>query len=528
MQINLLRTIGKPEVVITHNDESIYWNVGAFDKSNFEIQFDMFQYNNLYWARMKEETKTAIFEVYKKIRIIFDVETDRSSFTHKLFPLIKELYEYNDLNEIEHYVLFHSDIQFPHDLEHEYIVSNERTGSRDQTYLRDDYIKLICLTLALRLMIPIWGEFIAKTKHVSGTLFKEYYAFHLLAQSSLNNSQAMNKLIAYVNCSIPEEKSKESILTGVSSEDFPAWILSLVIIRLLCVKDIRGIEPNSFLVPYIYNHVRERIKRNGNNSIGIVKDKKIESGSGSDSDNKTSKLEGYKIKQEISPGDVVVLEWSMENIVEVAKKLEPEIDEALVNNALVTSKVLDNQLIHESQIIVLQWLFKPYISPRGIMLLNKKTIVSALAAAQAILWHRGHYVIAGLITASTTQYHEEEMFVSGVDSRARITKDLVEKLNYLYPYSKKTTNKAKNIKNNNQAINSIDILCKLYGEKDWVLTLDPSLLSTLTGSSSIRRYSIPHDIKIKIAQLVIELTEKPRKISSGFFIDSDSHSNCSI
>lgn len=516
MQIKLINNgIAKPQVVISNQNEELFWDVSAFDKSNFAGNFDMFQYNNEYWNKLSDQHKSAIFETFKKIRYEFDTTNDRTILTYRLYTLIRELFDHHKLAEIEHWITFHTDIVLPHDLKNEYVDSNEKTGSRDQTYLRSDYLHLLALTLCLKLMIPIWGEFIIRTKYDTGTEFKEYYAFLLLSQSSINESDAMEKLRTYVKCSIPDEKQKAAILGGVSTEDFPTWILALVVIRRLCISDIRGHEPNSSLIPYIYNHVKERVKRSDNNFVGTVKDKKPE-GSGGDSDSRISTLEGYKIKQEIPSGDVVLLEYAMRDIVAVAKQICPDIDESLVHNALKTVDPLFASQIYSPQITLLQWVFAPAISTRGILLLSKVTVVKALAAAQAILWHKKHYALAGLVTATVNTIGDEQ-YMSGVDSRARITKDLVEQLNVIFPYIRRSNTKAKSARNSNQAIQAIDNLCEQLSSQNWILTIDESKLQQLTGSSSIRRYYIPHDIRIKVAEFVLENAKRPRQTMTDNF-----------
>ena len=72
-------------------------------------------------------------------------------------------------------------IHIPVRLEDTFVHSDERPMTRDKTYTKPDYVKLIGLTLALRPMIPIWGEFIERTHKETGTSFKEYYAYLLMA-----------------------------------------------------------------------------------------------------------------------------------------------------------------------------------------------------------------------------------------------------------------------------------------------------------------------------------------------------------
>lgn len=492
----------KPRVTIVHNGQELVWDVSAFDKSNFSGDFDMFHYNNMYWARKSADEQNQIFNIFKSIRLAFDETNEWKKLSQALQPLIRDLFDHHDLANVQTWILFHSDIQFPNDLVQEYIPNNDKTGSRDQTYIVSDYQKLISLTFCLRLMIPIWGEFITRTRHDTGTSFKEYYSFLLLTEAKLFQSEAMQKLTTYVKCSIPDERPNATILGGISSEDFPNWILSLVVIRRLCTNDIRGHLPNSSLIPYIYNHVKERVRRCEASFDGMVKAKRV---TDTGEEGRTSGLEGYKIRQEISSGDVVLIEHAMTDIIYAAKKICPELNDELLANALETSKVMLTRQLQPPQITLVQWVFKQYISTRGIQLISKQLTVQALAATQAILWQRGHYVLAALATSFVSNNSEDE--ISPIESRARIPKDLSLELTKYYPYTQRVSNRQKNAKPVNLVLESIDAICDDFSSYNWVTSIDSRFLLHLTGSEANRNLTVPHDIRIKVANLILDLVK---------------------
>jgi hypothetical protein len=505
MHIQLLADgVNKPKVVISHNSEKLLWDVNAFDKSNFSGNYDIFHYNNQYFDKQPENIKTAIFEIFKQIRIAFNEIHDWKTITSTIQPLLHSLFEYHDLAKVQSWILYDTDIQFPPDLKHEYIQSIDRNSSRSQTYIISDYQKLIALTFCLRLMIPIWGEFITKTKSDTGTSFKEYYAFLLLSKTQLFQSEAMDKLRTYVDCSIPDEIPSSTILSGISSEDFPLWILGLVVIRMLCTKDIRGHGPDSSLIPYIYNHVRERVRRCDTSFDSMVKAKIP--GDSSDSEGRTSGLEGYKIRQEIPSGDVVLVEFAIKDIEAATKRICPDIDLDLLKNALFTSQVLLTKPIQRPQITLVQWVFKSIISTRGIDLLSKPVTVSALAATQAILWHKKHYLLASLVTATVSNSVDEDG-ISSIESRARITKDILAELQTYFPYTQKSPPRQQNAKPINLVVQAIDSVCDEFSSYNWVTTMDRYFLPWVTGSEANRGISIPHDIRIKMSQLVLDLAK---------------------
>lgn len=506
MRIELLADgISKPKVHISHGDEILVWDVSIFDKSNFAGPFDMYHYNNQFLAKKTAEEQQQIFNIFKSIRIAFDEINEWKQLSKTLQPLIHDLFTYHEINTVKKWILYHSDIQFPTDLKAEYIQSNDKTGSREQTYIISDYQKLIALTFCLRLMIPIWGEFIAQTRRDTGTSFKEYYAFLLLANTDLFASEAMEKLTTYVSYSMPDERSNATVLGGISSEDYPLWILSLVVIRCICTKDISGHQPDFSLIPYIYNHVKERVKRSDTSFDGLVKEKRINENS-SDSDGRTSGLEEYKIRQENTPGDVVLVNHAMQDILAATLKIYPDIDLNLFHNAIETAKALETRKIEDPQITLVKWIFKPYISTRGIDMLSKPTMVCALGATQAILWHRQHYVLSALSTAIVA--NDADYGVSSIESRARIPKQYIEEIQKYYPYTQRTPIRQRNAKPTNLCLQAIDNICDEFSSYNWIVSMDREFLKYVTGSDANRTLVIPHDIRIRVAQLVLDLVNR--------------------
>lgn len=496
----------RAEILISHGEEILVWNISSFDRSSFN-EFDMFFHINNYWAKFTEQEQLNIFNIYKDLRVAFDDIWDRSKLTSELYVLVARLLDAHNLDDARHWILFHSGVYLPPNLDLEYNNLKNSPGSREQTYLKEDYIKLVTLTLVLRTMIPIWGEFICRTRQEAGTNYKEYYAFQLICKSQLAYSESIEKLTTYIEYAIIPDKSKSaSIIGGISTEDFPIWILGLVLVRRLCLGDISGTNQKATLITYIYKFITQKVKGNDNNFAGMVKDKIFDESS-SEGDSNISKLEGYKAKQEIPAGDIILLEYAMRDIFVLADKLAPTMNKNILIRALETTKILNENIIYDPQIVILQWIMKPVISPRGILYLCKSTIVRLLALCQSVLIHRGHYAIAGLCT-SVINTNTNEIQITGVDSRARIPKELLEQIYLLYPFTKRVGGKQKVLKPLNQAVLSIDLIAEQFSNHDWLLTIDETYLPLVTEGTTNRRYVIQHNFKITLANLVIEIAQR--------------------
>lgn len=512
--INAETLIGKPNIAIEHRGTILEWDASFFDKKSLvpEDNADIFAEINAYWSTLTMELQDNLFARYVQIRRIFDECWNHRDLSRHLSAECPQLLDMHNIAHMKHWVKFHSTIRVPSKLETEYVRSDDLPGSREQTYLREDYVDLIVLIVLLRTMVPVWSEYIIRTKGEKGNNFKEYYAFHLIHTSQAFVSEAMEKLRVYIGMSIDSDKKKDAnnrnglrrasaILDGVSSEEFPTWILAQTVVRRICISDVRGLTDTSSLVMSIYKYVTSKEKGSENSFSGMVKDKTI---SGSPDDNNLSKLEGYKVKQDIASGDLVYLEYFMSDPQRVAQLLEPELNPERLNSALQTCREMHNHSISDPQIILLQWVMRPVLAPRAILHLSKNIVIQSLGIAQAVYEHRGHYTAAMLSTAVSDQT-ESETRIS--DASARITAELQARLGELFPYAKKPTTRQRIGRAHNQAIASIDNLVDMLSLTPWTLTCDNTLCER-TMVSNKRSYTPARDIKNQMAQLVIDLAER--------------------
>jgi hypothetical protein len=508
LEIDKLSALGTPTTaIISHGERAIYWNVALFDKTSYSGDFDIFEQINGYWASLPMPRQDAIFAVYQQIREAFDTIWDTNELTMKLYQLIHDLYELHPLKELGHWLYFHGNLSMPASVRNSFDENNDGSVRRETTYVAPDYRELVALSVGLRVMIPIWGVFISHTKGTVGNAFKEYYAYQLLTHTNLIHSEAMDRLRVYVERSLPADKSKSAaILGGLSSEDFPIWMLGLVLVRRLSIGDVRGLDPKSNLITFIYKYIDQKAKGSDNSFVGVVKEKKVE-GVGQEGENNLSKLEGYKIKQEIPQGDIAILSYPVQDAFRVAQKICPDIPAELIKQSLESTQALGNSQIWHPQTTLAQWVLAPAIPPRGMLHLSKQLTVYAMAAAQACLWHRGHHEIAALMTA-LEQDNRDAQQLPGTDSRARIQKEQLELLDKLYPYSRKLTGKKQAPKKANPAVEAIDSISTSLSQHAWRLTLPADWVQQITGNKNNRRYSVPADIKIKLANLAIAIAQR--------------------
>lgn len=499
--------VSRHEAQTRFKGESISWNVFPYFKGNNALEYDLFEQVNLFIQQIPIQNQERIFHCYKKIANL--LETPSITLDRDLRVLVGELINNNiDLNQIKNWVDLLAPIAVPTVLEEIYVETDENTGNRNRTYIKEDYRWLVALCIAFRFITPIWGNYIASTSKEKGNNFKEYYAAELLLDSYLNDSIPMQKLRMFVIENIPKDRSMISaVLAAFSEEDLPEWFTRLVVIKKLSIEDIRGNNNDSHLIKVIFQFIKQKLKNADNSFYGNIKEKfETESSTSGDDTNNLSKIEGYKIRQELSAGDVALIRVSLRDPYRIAKRLCPNIDSNLIEESIASVKVLENHIIEKTQKAILQYVFKPICSPSGILLLDKIDLVRNIGVIQAILWHSGWHEIAAICSGIKIENSEFlNLSFSGV--RSRITKQQTDKLDYLYPYTKRPQGKQKIIKNQNVAIQEIERLSDSFIANDWKLNIPQRWINEAQLTMKHSRYTVPADIRVRVADFVIAIAE---------------------
>lgn len=500
---NVILSNVTPEVKIEHKGESISFSISVFQRDNFQKGYDVFDYINQFWESLPELKQDQIFTIYKEIEYGFDNVYSKGELFEYLQEKVAVLIHAHDLDAIQDWIAFKSDVQIPSTFEGDYEHSIDNNTSREKTYTRSDYSRLVALSVLLRCMVPVWGEYISNIRQETGTMYKEFNAFQLINKSNVSHSVPIVKLRLYIQNIVGDDNADpNNILNGICAEDFDFYLLALVCIRRLCIGDVRGSDPKANLITFIYKFIIQRIRNSDNNYENVVKEKTFDDRS-PDGENKISTLERYKIKTNVSLGEIVELEYSLKNIADAASKLSYRLDPQMLQRSLLSSQELIQQRLLDPQMTLLRWLFKPVISPKGLMYLPKPLIVQAMGAMEAVLWARGHKYLA-ILSSSYAVLSDKEMVISPVDSKMRVPKELTDELDRLYPFTRTTNSKKNGIKEINLAAKSIDTLTENLSMFSWRPTAHESMLQEVFGNTN-RKLPIKPDIKLDLTKFVIEV-----------------------
>lgn len=507
----------EPSIRLSHGEETLEFRHLRNSHMDALKDRDVFAQINQFWASCSEKDQDYVFDLYKKIYELLTCNADMLVYMRELNRLVVELLNFHEYGRVHHWIVFMSDIVIPSNFSEEYRPAENKKTSREQTYTRGEYIGLVTMAVIFRTVIPVWGEFIRSTyKHI-GPRFKEYYAFQLCSRSAVLKSEPFEKLKLYVDLAIGDDnRNKDNIIQGISSEDFLYWMIALIFVRRLCSGDVSGVggDPEANLVTSVWKFVTQQIKSEGSGD-SVIKDKEYDD-AGADSVDKLSVLERYKNKHNISIGDITVLEYSVSNLPALAFRLSQNMTTELLERSLASVQVLNQLPLRDPQITLLRWIMKPVISPQGILYLSKPTIVNLLGVTQAVLWARGYRYLA-LLATCYAEISREMVVVSSMDSKESMKKDRTDRLNELYPYLRSASGKkAVDIKRleggkkserktYNQAVYSINQLVSNLSMYSWKMTADAELVKEATGPNPANRLTLPYTIRNDLADLVIEI-----------------------
>jgi len=233
-----------------HKGQSSTWADGKYDTTELKkVDADVFYLLNEYWrTQLSAEEQDELYGLYDKVRVMLDVAETTEALHRELRILIAQILDkFHDLDRIHHWVVYDSRIHIPSSIQTS-LNADQHFFTEAGTYLKPDYRRLISMAIAMRALVPIWGEYMWRGKNELKTKsmkcsFQEFYAFRLIAESAIYKSSEMEKLRNYVAYNIQSDKKDMSkVIDGVGSEDHVEFTLARVVVRRLAIGDITGMS----------------------------------------------------------------------------------------------------------------------------------------------------------------------------------------------------------------------------------------------------------------------------------------------
>jgi len=521
---------GPATIKLCHGNRSAVWDTSFYVRSTDHRSpmnlNQVFQELNAFWATLSQTEQAAYWDLYVEAKDALDNIFNLGDLTAKLQDVVRRIYDLPSLEKLTYWVVHRSGIRIPSDLKESFEDANGGSLNiyqREKTYLKSEYIELAILTVALRIMVPIWGEFIKNTRREVGGNSKELEAYRLLFFSRVHNSEAMRHLQQYVQMAVIAlqggEVNATAILNGMGIVEFADWMLAQAVVRRLSICPINASEAEgSHIVTNVYQFVKvgtrgghkKHLKKFGS-KVTLRK-----ANEGDDSQKKTS-AEVYKIKQDIPDGIRVLMQTYFDDPQRVLYRTlgltkpgsmalvapKPEGLDTRLRLCLEWVNGIPDFEVMPHHLTLTQWTLSPILSPDAIPFLTLDALKRALAITQTILWEWYFYDLAALVTAKPYEM-DEDMMVGATETRGRIPKELLDDMNQRWPHIQQSKGK-QSFRQTNVAAKAVDGLCDHMTISDWVLCCPNELVEKVSRNGFSRRFSIPGDIRWTLSNLLIKI-----------------------
>lgn len=492
----------KNVISMEHQGEVITWSIKTY--RSLVVNKNLITDINHYWSLLPMESQTEIFRIYKSIYNAFEEIELVKRLDIRLTELVSQLFEYHKFEDIVDYYNKHSKIKLPSTLKDTYASRH----TRELTYLRHEYYELVCLTIVMKVMIPVWGSYVGEIGSETGSYYKEYRAAGLLRDANVVKSHAYERLMEYITTywnGNTDAHSSAAIVAGLDDNQVPNWLMGNVLVRHIATGELiqldNPIEPQ-IIITSIFNYIDHLSKTMDKQFGGQIREKGLENQPGDD-DN-TSVAENYKIKQEISEGIIVAHEVHlMTKLESILNRLDStcpveKLQETIDN---FNNNFKGNFVVYPLQLAITQWVLDPIVTARILKYVKFEALINAYHVAYTLLQHWGYKHVAILMYAQQTRTNVMSNVV-----RRQVTDEQLDKLVELYPYAQNSTLKRKPSKrDSNVAAAAIKYLVVPLYQSWWRVAPWESQSDYPTLNIVDDITSLPFDLEPVLADMIIFL-----------------------
>lgn len=487
----------------SHQGQELEWSGSMLNRTSFKNLDNLFNPINGFIASWPADKQQALWECYVEAYELMRTQGELRLLFGKLKKVVKRMYDLFTYDQLRYWVLGYGSIYIPENIYDQYDGNPE-----DRTYLINDYKELAVLAVSLELMVPVFYQFIFINKNV-GNNHKEQYAYGLLGDTWIETTPGAQRLRSYVEANIAREAiSVASVCFGLSSTELPDHLYCRAIVKKVALSEVTVVDVNSSIISNVYHYLRNTYKsldRSFTAGDGKLNPKHNPTDRGGDEDN-MSIAETYKVKQEISDGDLIPQSIYTENYMQMTHAIDPTVPPELVEMCIRNAWKLELDPIAPHQMTLVQWVMSKVLSPRAIPNLDKPSLLRTIGATQALMFHWGFKELAVLLTATAYNWEEESAMFT-VESRSRISSDAVQKLVGLYPYSTRQSGKTSD-RQTNAACRAIDALALEMSTNYWAVYVPVEKVNEFRFEFD-NVITVPADVKSQLVRLLMDYILTP-------------------
>ena len=498
---NISTAVGAtPMAILEHKGRVLQFNVSVFGRRTLDPENPFFHINR-YWDGLTEDKQDAIFSLYEQAAYHFETFRDWRQLSESISNIIVELFKFHDLTYLKQWIAFKTDIAIPSVIPNEFVDDIDSKNSREKTYTKPEYAELLALSLLLRCLIPIWGDYILCTRPDFGTREKEKQAFNLIIRSGILSTPVFRRLEQYITAILPSDRADDrSIESGTSSQDYVRSLMALVCVRRLSVAQLKPVEATAHLCTAIHNYVTQRTESESSQPEETIREKKP--GGGEGDENKLSTAEQYHGSADKSPGDLKEMEVFFKDIYQNVLMDFPMVNAADLAMALNQWESLIGREITAIQMALTGHVLSRIISPRALQYLPLELQLKAVKAAEIILQTKGHTYL-GFWISSYVSNSDGVMSITTATKPIKFSQELQDELLKYYPYQIQT-GYGKNIHTEYYILTSMDEIIDVICGNVWKPTACQNRLDAFFGNF-VRTLPGRPEIRNLVGQLLIDI-----------------------
>lgn len=481
-------------------EEPLDFNMGVVYKRAKISYQEVFPLMNRYVSeKLEYNDHVDLFDLYLQAKDLFQSSNYLEKVDSTLLTIFDKIVNIIDLDKLQQFVVYEGAVTIPDNVKSNFGAVQDMF-SRNKTYLRDEYLELVTLSVALRFIFPLWAEYL---EYIIGTVpdsSKELRAYGLLRKCKIAKLDSITRLLSYIGDWIkPNIKTTGSTVSGVGREEIPEWVCSLILVRRLCVVELIGPEVN--IIRRVHSYVDDAVK-----NIDKRFDERInpkhppkESKSGEN----PSYLESYRTKTQITTDTIELHNVYLSDILGAVRDFIPNVNPQLVQEVLKVTDGLENAYLSETNTKLVQWLLAniqtPYILPD----LEKQTVVRGMIVGQCICHYYGLNNLALMFTGIDLPKSKDTI----MDQWKSLSPEVIAQFEKIYPYERIPKRNERRNQPTNYGISAINELAIQLGRYRKAVRV-PAFLSIEDVKVDKTGYMYtPKDIIVELAQLLINLDQ---------------------
>jgi len=428
-------------VKYTYRDNTVEFVIDTLNKRlKDEILPDkMFTLLNGYLDRKGDAFKKSVYEALLNAKNTIFLEASKPTLEPMPVEIVHNVLNLFNFDEVKQHVIQSGLVKPPSMLPDSYDQSLERDekGSREQTYLKNDYIELITLVTILKATSGIIGEYASvKNSILNKNNYKEYLLFTFYLTHPIINTPPFKKIYDSIQKLIErlysdrENTAIRIIEKQIDKDSFALFITAAVVIQKLLVNSEIIDTDAKNTITKIYHFAISRIKlKDTSSSIRI----KYFNNGEDDSGESESVLESYRTTTAISQGSILEFRSVFQDPYRLANEIGLVSTKEELNEVLASLDQLREHLPIKDSIYIVSWLYKNITDIRSFEYLELDEILNAIGVGFLYLWKNGYSDIGLIITSFSVSIDE---FKLNFSLRNKLNPELRDKLQEVFPNNK--------------------------------------------------------------------------------------------